>query len=427
MKMPIFLLSTALLGCVSSTAQPLQVASWNLGWHISLAEHAAWAARCELPYLRDNADGIWKPVPAGTSGATTGWKISESRAKVQGVDLAVMPPCGVYQAPDRTVVAVTADLLADRNTRISALLGSSVNADVIAFQEVSGVAAVQEALGSRAGSYHVCAHDGAYKVQRLAFAWRKTLGGDPLNACRVEGTLALSHLPLAEQVRPGYVLNLKIQDKRWAFFNVHLKAGCVAPLGNRGRLDQNTGPTDPCPVLQQQVAPLEAALEQLAGQVDHFVVLGDFNRNLWLEANGVEGAQAVRSDGSTNLTLPLAPGVKTQNLLAEINDGTPLASRVSLVPLRCELDPALAALCERSRKEVVSRNDLGPLGAATALGCRNAVGLDHFLVSSSLADTVKDARKVPIGPAGKTLAASAFAPAQLAASDHCPIVMQVGR
>ena len=423
-------LAAALAASLGSQAQTpsLQVASWNLGWHVSLAEHAAWAGQCGLPYVRDNSDGVWKAVPAGTAGASTGWQIQEPRAKVQGVDLSVMPPCGVYQTADRSVVPVTAAALAQRNARISALLDTGINADVIAFQEVSGVAAVQEALGSRAGDYHVCSFDGQYKVQRLAFAWRKALGGDPRTACQLEADLALAQqLPVAEQVRPGYVLRLTLDGKQWRFLTLHLKAGCVAPSGNRGRLDQNTGPTDPCPVLQQQVAPLEAALERLAAGADHFVVLGDFNRNLWLEANGLDGAKPVRSDGSTNLALPLPASVKTQSLLREINDGEPPASRATLVPLRCDLEPALAALCERSKTEVLRREVLEPLGAATALGCRNAVGLDHFLVSDSLASKVVDARKVPIGAAGQTLAATATTPAQLAASDHCPVVMRVGR
>ena len=422
-------LTAALLASVASLAQAqsLQVASWNLGWHVSLAEHAAWAGQCGRPYLRDNADGIWKPVTAGTAGATTGWQIQEPRAKVQGVDLSVMPPCGVYQAADRSVVPVTAATLDERNVRISALLAKSINADVIAFQEVSGVAAVQEALGRRALDYHVCSFDGQYKVQRLAFAWRKTLGGDPRTACAVEGEMSLPHLPVGERVRPGLVLRLNLDGKQWRFMTVHLKAGCVAPQGNRGRLDQNTGPNDPCPVLQQQVVPLEAAFERLATGADYFVVLGDFNRNLWLEANAIDGAKPVRSDGSTDLSLTLPASVKTQNLLREINDGEPPASLATLVSVRCDLAPDLAVVCERSKTEVLRREVQEPLGAATALGCRNAVGLDHFLVSKSLANTVSDAHKVALGADGQTLAANAYAPAQLAVSDHCPIVMRVGR
>ena len=102
--------TAALLASVASLAQAqsLQVASWNLGWHISLAEHAAWAGQCGQAYLRDDTDGIWKPVPTGIAGATTGWQIQEPRAKVQGVDLSIIPPCGVYQAAGRSVVPVTA-------------------------------------------------------------------------------------------------------------------------------------------------------------------------------------------------------------------------------------------------------------------------------------------------------------------------------
>ena len=55
------------------------------------------------------------------------------------------------------------------------MLREDVKADVIAFQAVSWVAAVREALGPAAGSYVACSYIG-YKIQRLAFAWRKSLG-----------------------------------------------------------------------------------------------------------------------------------------------------------------------------------------------------------------------------------------------------------
>jgi hypothetical protein len=82
---------------VALSAQPLRVASWNLGWHISQAELPRWLALCGKTYQKDAADTIWKPASSGT----LGWLVDEPRAKLEGVDLSVMPPCGVYEGHDR--------------------------------------------------------------------------------------------------------------------------------------------------------------------------------------------------------------------------------------------------------------------------------------------------------------------------------------
>jgi len=420
----------ALLACTVSTspvlAEPLRVASWNLGWHVSLAELPAWTAQCGKSYEKDATDGVWKVVPEGKPGATVGWFIRESRSNLEGVDLSRMPPCGVYEAPNRVKLAVTPAAIKERNQRIAGLLAEQVRPDVIAFQEVSGTAAVREALGEQAGRYNVCSFDGQYKVQRLAFAWRKELG-EAVEPCQVIDPISLPEAKPVDQVRPGYTLTLKVRGQVLRFLTVHLKSSCVSPLDGRGKLDQDRGNGDPCPILQQQVAPLEAAFEQLPKGADQFVMLGDFNRNLWHEANELEGAKALRSDGSTDLAKPLPAGVKTQNLYREINDSEPAASRASLVSLECKLAPnqaQLASLCERSKTEALRREELAPLAAAEALGCRNPIGLDHIIISEGLKSRLRGAQKVAIGAQGQTLApAEGKVDAQLAVSDHCPIVM----
>ncbi|MDM4766223.1 endonuclease/exonuclease/phosphatase family protein [Pelomonas sp. SE-A7] len=429
MKYPLALiLAAATASSSTASAQPLRVASWNLGWHVSTAELPAWIAQCSKPYAKSAADGVWRVAPEGAAGATVGWFIKESRSQLEGLDLSRMPPCGVYEGPDRSKLAVTPAAWAERNQRIAQILDKDVRADVIAFQEVSGTAAVREALGAAAERYNVCSFDGRFKVQRLAFAWRKELGaGD----CRTEDAMTLPEVADKDQVRPGFVLTLKIADKRTSFMTVHLKSSCVSPLDGRGRLDQDRsnkdrGFTDPCPTLQQQVAPIEAAVEKLAATSDQFIVLGDFNRNLWHEANEVEGAKALRSDGSTDLAKPLPAGVKTQNLFKEVFDGEPANTRAALVPMECKLDPKLAALCDRSKTEALRREDMAPLGEASGLGCRNAIGLDHFVVADKLKAKVLGAQKVGIGAFGDSLPPPAGkSDPVLGASDHCPIVMSI--
>ena len=413
-------LAVAALASTAHAGQPLRVASWNLGWHISKAELPAWLGQCGKTYQKDAADGVWKPAETGT----VGWLIDEPRAKIAGVDLSVMPPCGVYEA-DRKKLIVTPKAWADRDTQIADIIAKSIMPDVIAFQEVSGTQAVAEALGDYASQYRICSHDGKYKVQRLAFAWKKELG-EAAEACTAIDAMTLPHLPLAEQVRPGFQMGLRINGQLIRFMTVHLKAGCVSPL-DRGKLDANSGPNDPCPILQQQVAPLEAAFEKLGEGGASFVVIGDFNRNLWHELHEVAGAKAQRSDGSTDLSTPLPAGVLTQNLFKEINDGLPATSRATLLDMACPGDEATKALCARVKTELVPRRDLAVLGYREALGCRNAVALDQTLVSDDLKSKVIESRKVAIGAAGRSaLPAVGSSDPVLGASDHCPGLVVLG-
>lgn len=171
--------------CSLVSAQPLRVASWNLGWHVATAELPNWIDKCARSYVKNTGTKRWDLAPADAVG-TIGWMIKESRASLEGVDLSVMPPCGVYQSGAYEGIAVTAPAFANRLRQIDGIINDAVKPDVIAFQEVSGTAAVREVLGKNAGEYHICSFDGQHKVQRLAFAWRKTLGA-PAEPCKVFG------------------------------------------------------------------------------------------------------------------------------------------------------------------------------------------------------------------------------------------------
>lgn len=417
--------TTALATPASATS--LRIATWNLGWHVSQAELGPWIAQCGKSYAKDSASGLWKVVPAQTPGAQIGWEVDESRPQLEGVDLAVMPPCGVYRSPSRAGIAVTPAAWAKRNEQIAKLLNDVVKPDVIAFQEVSGVAAVREALGPAAGDYEVCSFEPRYKIQRLAFAWRKSLG-PAVGACQDFRELSLPQLAPKDQVRPGFAVTLKVAGRTFRFFTLHLKSACVSPLDRgRGRLDGNTGPDDPCLVLQQQVAPLEAILEDLPKGVDHVVVLGDFNRALPHEAARVAGAEPVRSDGGTDLKRPRAPGVATRNLLAEVNDGQPPASALALLSPTCTGSPELTAACDRAKTQVLTADERRILTDRTGLGCRNPVGLVHILVSDELAKSVLSTTKVPLGNFGRSMSARPpqFPEPLLAVSDHCPVVTEI--
>lgn len=428
--MPLHRLATliilaALPGLGVADSPPLRIATWNLGWHIASEEVPAWIARCDRFFVRNPDTKVWMAAQEGDAGARRGWEITESRATVEGVDLAVMPPCNVYRTAGFKGVAVTPAAYAHRTRQIQQLLSRDVRADVIAFQEVSGTRAVIEALGAQASDFHVCSFDGRYKVQRLAFAWRKRFGPAE-EACRDLAALSLPDRSPQDQVRPGFIVTLRLNGKTVRFLNVHLKSGCVSPLGRSARrLDDEA--QDACATLQQQVRPLEAAVEQLGVGVDHFVVLGDFNRNLAHELHEVAGAEARRRSGQTDLTTPLQPGDRTRNLLREINDASPAHSGATLLMTRCTGSAELAAACDAVKTAVPTPEQQSLLASREGLGCRNPVGLDFVLVSNTLAPAVVSATKVAIGPfGGSRLPSATRADPLLAVSDHCPIVVEVG-
>ncbi|MCY1422942.1 hypothetical protein D9M71_386420 [compost metagenome] len=250
--------------------------------------------------------------------------------------------------------------------------------------------------------------------------------GEAVEACTDLVELSLPDRPATKQVRPGYTVTLNLGGKRVRFLTVHLKSGCVTPLEG-DRLDGDKGADDPCPVLQQQVGPLEVAFETLPLNVDGFVVLGDFNRNLWHEANKLAGAEPLRSDGETDLTKSRAATVSTRNLLLEINDGAPAGSKARLLSAVCPGAPSVKAACESAKTSKLSQAQRKALTAADGLGCRNPVGLDHILVSETLANSVQSTYKVPIGNMGGSLPAKPpqYPVAALAISDHCPVVIDI--
>jgi len=406
---------------ILALSQPVRIASWNLGWHVSAAEVPAWIERCSRTFKENKVTRRWDLAPDGTPGSKIGWAITASRVSLEDVDLARMPPCNVYQARFKGV-AVTPDAYANRIRQLGTVLNGTVRPDVIAFQEVSGTAAVREALGAQASQYHVCSFDGEYKVQRLAFAWRKQ-HGEAAEKCQPVKAVSLPGEDLENQVRPALTLGLRISGKLVRFMTVHLKSSCVSSLEKDVLDDPKAAP---CVFLQKQIRPLEAAVEALPAGAAHYIVLGDFNRNLWHEANEVPGSEPVRSDGKNDLIKPLPPGVQSRNLFREVFDGEP-GGAVAIVPLTCSQNPAHQALCDASKTRALDPDKERPiLARGDALGCRNPIGLDHFVISNSLQSKVKSAEKLAIGKLGGTLPAKDGHPNPLlAVSDHCPIVMTV--
>ncbi|MEN4918464.1 hypothetical protein ABE485_07315 [Achromobacter spanius] len=400
-------------------AQTVRVASWNLGWHVSTAEVSNWIDKCSRSFKKNPATKRWDLADGDTAGTTVGWFIKESRANLEGVDLSTIPPCGVYKDGRFNGIAVTPNAYSNRVRQLAGLMAVAVHADVIAFQEVSGTAAVREALGTIADQYNICSFDGQFKVQRLAFAWRKQFG-DPVEDCKVVIPVSLPQEAEENQVRPALTMGLFVGGKLVRFMNVHLKSSCVSSL-EKGKLDD--GKQEACTLLQRQIRPLESGVESLSAGADHFVVLGDFNRNLWHEFYEVTGSEAVRSDGERQLARPMPTGVLSKSLFKEVFDGQP-GGPVTLVSLACTQDAANQALCDAAKTRVLNKDEIKLLSGFNALGCRNPIGLDHFVISNSLASKVTSAEKLSIGRMGGSKGPTeAKAEPLLAVSDHCPIVM----
>ncbi|MCA1510194.1 endonuclease/exonuclease/phosphatase family protein [Bradyrhizobium sp. NBAIM01] len=398
-----------LLGATPAAhAREIRIATWNLGWHISQSEAKEWIRDCGQPFALNPASGLFEPA---TTGATKpGWELKWGRnAKIKW-DIAVKPPCDVYQANFK-IVPVTEAAYQKRAQQLQDFIRTNLDPDIITFQEVSGATAVREVLPNKGADYEICSFD-TFKVQRLAIAWKKNLGTG--SDCSVIAPLSLPDLATADQVRPGLSLTLQIDGKPLRVMTVHLKSSCVSPLEDRGKLD---GGGDACAILQKQVHPLEDWLEASSASMP-VVLMGDFNRNFSHEKNSIPKS-AIRSDGSDSAS-PLPTGVLVRSLYGEVNDGAPASSALLHLEPECQVNPVAKQLCERSTRELFDQEALKPLTKAESLGCRNPVGLDQMLVSASL--SVPDpAIKVAIGRFGGTRPAGPGHPDPLLAiSDHCP-------
>lgn len=230
--------AAALLFCglfPSAHSREIKVATWNLGWHMDSALAATWMKACDAKFALDAGSKLWKTDPTGDK---RGWDLKWGRKAPIVWDIAVLPPCDVYQEVFK-VVAVTTPAYERRQQQIALVLAKEVAADVIAFQEVSGKQAVLDVLPDRGKDYHVCSFDG-YKVQRLAFAWRRSLG-DATEGCEPYAGLSLPKREEPDRPRPGLSVGLTIDGKLIRFLTVHLKSSCVSPIesvdeNGKGRL-----------------------------------------------------------------------------------------------------------------------------------------------------------------------------------------------
>ncbi|WP_165928118.1 endonuclease/exonuclease/phosphatase family protein [Rhizobium sullae] len=388
----------------------MKVATWNLGWHLSLAEAKVWIAKCSAPFQLNAATGLWEPAESGTPG----WELTWGRDAPIAWNISVLPPCDVFKTPAFDIVPVTEAAYVKRSGQLTTFIENKIAPDVIAFQEVSGEQAVRDVLPNDGADYLICPFT-SHKVQRLAFAWKKELG--QAVECEVEDALSLPFLAEKDRVRPGLALALNIDGKLTRFLNVHLKSSCVSPLDTPpDALDGDAGDGDPCKVLQQQIVPLETWIEHKSVNTNRVVVLGDFNRNVWHETHETG---KTRTDGSDPKS-ELPSTVKVRKLIDEVNDGAPDGSQLTLLDEACPINVASDNTCKRLKSAKIS-DDEKLLKRSENLGCRNPVGLDHILIGAGFSNP-HPAEKVALGRQGRTLSASAEHPNPLLGlSDHCPL------
>lgn len=151
-------------------AREVTIATWNLGWHMDIESAKAWIAECNRTYIEDaTTPGKW--IRSTAPEAQQAWDIDVF--KIEGWDTGRFPVCNVYFAGD--AVRVTEASYRKRQKQISEFISKSVPAEVIAFQEVSGVQAVREVLPNAGQDYELCGFTNPeqYKVQRLVLPGRK--------------------------------------------------------------------------------------------------------------------------------------------------------------------------------------------------------------------------------------------------------------
>ncbi len=366
MALVISLFATAAL----SQPNSLAIASFNLGWWVDSSEFSQMLKNCsQTPSVA--AEGL---PPCNV------YPISQGRGSQTQV---ILTPTVAYWEAKRTAL---------RNTL------QRVNADVVAFEEVSGMAAAQAVIGSPADPYLFC--ESALRdpqipeAQRLVIAARQSAFQNL--TCRTDDALRVLDKNTQRYVRPALIAELRTKEgKALKVIALHLKSRCASPVGDEKFSlsgDLLTSKSTHCITLRDQVAPLEQLIEREVTTGQSVIVLGDFNRKIDLELDRRIGPAREQTAGSAPGADLSGKGIPNTSdhvrlLWPEVNDGDPPASHLRILPTE-------------------------PRNA----GCTGFEGLDHITVSTRLQTANPIAR-------GEHVAMASFGGADdiLPASDHCPL------
>ncbi|MEI8305357.1 MAG: endonuclease/exonuclease/phosphatase family protein [Burkholderiales bacterium] len=430
------LAALAIMAAPSARAQPLGVATWNLAWLMDQATHARWVAACArlgwptdtaalapqdrralegLPYC--NVHNGMRFPPQDCSAQDEDWP---QRARYRPGH-----PC--RDTADLADPVAYQDKLEQLRRWFARLAGQGVS--VVVLQEIFDESAVRPLLPPGWSVRSSRGLPGSPDIaQQLGVAWAPGLAPTDV---RVEAALAESG-PGLRPLRPGLAFSLPVGGRPVDFLVVHLKAGCRSRV-----IDDPLRPDDPphrrdaiasdCAMLRRQLPALEDWIDARAGR--DFVVLGDFNRSLFLEPVRERPDRPTRLDGSS-ASSPSGPcalvsedgrlqarcPARTSALFPELNDDDPPGSvlwRARPPELAGgRIRPGSAADCNL-RGGQPPRRGAGDLAHD---------GIDHVLLSDSLKRRLSPQALVlrmlgPLDEAGRPFAA---APDRALPTDHCP-------
>lgn len=138
-----------------------------------------------------------------------------------------------------------------------------LNGDIVAFEEVDGVAMARKAYGATNYNFHTTAEP---DVQKPGFAVRKGI--------KFTANPDLADLDVTagqpRSLRRGADITVELAGQKIRMLAVHLKSGCPAQSLESGG--------DNCPLLKQQLPILARWVKERIDENVPFIILGDFNR-----------------------------------------------------------------------------------------------------------------------------------------------------
>jgi hypothetical protein len=369
---------------------PLRLTTWNLEHMMSEAVYDEWKAFCEPHGWDDDA-----AVAAGKP-----QHLTYCNAHAGAFHLT---PARIESLPLRTPEAfqLKVDALAAR--------ARELDADIYAFQEVSDADAVRRILP--ADTYDVFAADVVHP-QNVAFAVRKTLGVTAADLRTIEDLVVCDPHDPRHCTRPGLELTVTHNARPLKLLNVHLKSGCrrnpvslpegmsEADYCDAGQPDLPPG--GGCALLREQVPALEAWIDAQAAADLDFMVLGDFNRDLFADL-GREARLCLDRDASRAAARePITDDTRIESLFREISDGAPPDAALWIAGI--DID--------------TRRRNCG--GGISVFGCHDEI--DHFVMGNRLARAGVDDRREHQAT-GRDYGDDFYCPGNPKPSDHCPVTL----
>jgi len=194
----------------------------------------------------------------------------------------------------------------DSDYKKLAAYAKTLNADVIALQEVESAYWAKKVLGDEY-TYYFSTKDW---VQRVGVAVKKDIG----LSVKAKEYKALD----VGRVRHGLDVTLSRNGKTTSLLAVHLKSGCFAKPLDKATVEGMPNNTEKeerkkiaCQTLSKQKTPLSQWIDDKQSQGQAFIILGDFNRrfsqDIAKEYSEKQGLwQAINDDNSQQLWTPTA-------------------------------------------------------------------------------------------------------------------------